>query len=227
MWKCSCGIINAGGAISEHRCAGIDYFTNEQHLQINASTFDSVLYWTRERTWNSLTNDENRFAQFFNAEMVLFSSMTEIEQIEHIQELEDIAFEAKARLTAAKTVQRDNEAKRKLKDKQWLVTATDVNVPSDSDLINKPKIRAQKMSKLDKMKDKLVALGLSDKEVESMLSKMIQQARKDKPDKPDTNGDASATAVTKPKPHSPFSPSAAELEPSTSQPLDLSKLKFT
>lgn len=213
-WRCNCGLINA--SINKH-CAGINHFTNE-HFQITASNYDSTLYWTRERRFKELTDNEDKFAQFFNAETVLVSAMSDVELIEHITELEEIAFEAKARLTAAKTGQRDRSAKKRLGG-EWTISPLQPD-QTVTDSINRVELRGKRMTKLDKTRAKLEALGLSDKDIDLMINTMLKQARKDPP----TNGDSSATAVTKPKPISPISP--VEMEPSQSNPLDLSKLKF-
>lgn len=229
-WTCKCGLINAS---INKLCAGLNQpvLDDLQHFQISPSTYDITLYWTRERRIKELTANEDKFAQFFNAEAVFVSSMSAIELEEHIQELEEIAFEAKARLTAAKTNKRDRDAKRFVGG-DWSITPTNPD-PNVTDTINKVKLRGQRMTKLDKMRDKLAALGIEDKEIEQMIAAMVKQARKDKPDSPKDkkdsnetdNGDAS-TAVAKPSnPIKPISPIAAKpIE--QGKPLDLSTLKF-
>lgn len=224
-WECNCGLINAGGLESPSRaCAGINQVTiglaDSEHYQISPSKLDSVLYWTRNRRMKELTENEEKFAQFFNAESVLVSAMSEIELVEHIQELEEIAFEAKARLTAAKTKSRDNSAKKRLGG-EWSISPTQPD-QTVTDTINRVKLRANRMTKLDKMRAKLSALGLEEKEIDSMINKMLTQARKDKPAAMPINGDELTKAVTEPKSTSPFNMSP---KPSGTI-IDLSKLNI-
>ncbi len=183
-WKCNCKLINAG---VNNRCAGINHFTNVKHHQVSPTQYDITFYWVREaeRSIKQLTDQEDKFANFFNAEAILVATMDDGELMEHIQELEEIAFEAKARLTAAKTGQRDRSAKKRLGG-EWSIT--DVNpVVGDKDVsntINKVQLRKKRMSKLDSTREKLLAIGLDDKTVDQMISKMLSQAKKDDASKP-------------------------------------------
>lgn len=218
-WLCNCKLTNAS---INNVCGGISNFTNVQHYQITPSRYDWTLYAVRDWRFKELTDNEDKFAQFFNAEVVLVSAMTEVELIEHIEELESIAFEAKARLTAAKTNSRDRAGK-KFAGGDWSITQVQPD-QTVSDSINKVKLRSARMSKLDKTRAKLEALGLEDKEIDRMISVMLKQARKDpaSPENSASNGDSSA-AMAKPiiKPFSPVVPIQSEVKP-----LDLSKLKF-
>ncbi len=130
-----------------------------------------------------MTENEDKFANFFNHEMVLFSSLSEIEQIEHIQQLEEIAFETKARLTAAKTAKRDKEGK-KFAGGDWTITPVQPDA-TVTDTINKVKLRQSRMTKLDKQSAKLKALGFSDAEVNAMTAGLRTAASKDSKEEQD------------------------------------------
>jgi len=126
-----------------------------------------------------LNDNEQLFAKFYNEERVLVIDLADDLLEEHIIELELIAREAKARLTAAAEEKRDRKAKKGSKG-EWQIAPTGPD-QTVTDTINKVRVRANKMSKLDKMRDSLTGLGLSDHEVDQMISKMVAQARKDKP----------------------------------------------
>lgn len=126
-----------------------------------------------------MNENEQLFATFYNEERTLVRDIADDMLEEHIRELELIAREAKARLTAAAEEKRDRKAKKGSKG-EWQIAPTGPD-QSVTDTINKVKVRANKMSKLDKMRDSLLSLGMSDHEVDQMVSKMVAQARKDKP----------------------------------------------
>jgi hypothetical protein len=175
-WKCSCGAVNS--AVNTY-CAlrSQRNYKDIEHYQVSNTTFDFMLMLKANKEFESMTAEEEKFSQFYNSEIVLFASMTPLEQIEHIKELEDIAFEAKARLTAAKTHQRDSAAKARAKE--WTVTPTKPD-QTVSDSINRVKLRAARMSRLDKQREDLKnLLKLTDDEVDKMIDKMRVQARKD------------------------------------------------
>lgn len=209
-------------ASANNDCAGINHFANE-HNQVSPSAYDVTLYWMAgsPKGRRILTDNEDKFAQFFNAESVLVSAMTDAELIDHIDELQEIAFEAKARLTSAKTNQRDRTAKKRLGG-EWTITPTDPSsVDAASEVINKVELRAKRMTKLDKTRAKLEALGLSDKEVDQMINTMMKQARKEPADLRNKGESANGGAITNKKP--PASPGLVE---TNAKPLDISTLKF-
>jgi len=127
-----------------------------------------------ERSMKQLTDNEELFSKFFNSEMVLISAMSEAEKIDHIKELEEIAFEAKARLTAAKSNQRDSAARRRV-GSEWSISAIEPD-QTTSDTINRVKLREKRMSKLDKTRAQLEKLGLEKKDIDVMISAMQKTA---------------------------------------------------
>jgi hypothetical protein len=175
-WLCHCGVLNASANLS---CAGFQYYRKREHFQISASGYDSSSYWTHERRLKHLNENEQLFAKFYNEERLLVIDMADDILEEHIIQYELIAREAKARLTAAAEEKRDRRAKKGSKG-EWQIAPSGPD-QSVTDTINKVKIRANKMSKLDKLRDSLTGLGLSDHEIDQMVSKMVAQARKDKP----------------------------------------------
>lgn len=240
-WLCICGITNASANI--HCAADRTPSFGTEHYQITPSTYDSSLYWIAEGRVKALlmTPNEELHQRFFNEEAALVANLNDVELEEHIQELEMIAREAKARIIASSEERKNRRAKSGSKG-EWQIAPNGPDV-TVTDAINKVKQRANRMSKLDKMKDQLAALGIPDSEINQMIAKMVAQARKDKPEanpintgiisdeqreankterkrKDDDDDNTSSTAVAKPeiKPNTPVSGST---------PLDLSKLKFT
>lgn len=175
-----------------------------EHFQITPSTYDETLYWVADSRIKKLlespativeidrqgqgqsgegriakilmTNNEEKHSKFFNEEAVLVINMSDADLDEHIHELEDISREAKARIMAATEEKRNRNAK--LGNKNWRVEPLGPD-PTVSDSLNKVKQRSARMSKLDKMRDKMAALGIPESELDQMLAKMVSQARKD------------------------------------------------
>lgn len=122
---------------------------------------------------NGLTEQEQLFAKFYNAEKLLVKDMEDFALREHRDELRRIAFEAKARAVAADDEDRDRRTK--TKKKEWLLTP-DTNEVRVTDAINAVKQRAARMSKMDKMKQQLLAAGLDDETVAEMIKGMERKA---------------------------------------------------
>lgn len=236
-WLCICGTTNAS---ANTHCAADRTLKSIPHYQITASTWDESLLWTQERRVNSImTPNEELHAKFFREEAELVINLSDVELEEHIQELEMIVREGKARVIASNEEKRNRRAKSK-SGGEWQIAPTGPDV-TVTDSLNKVKQRTARMSKLDKIRDKLEALGISDKEIDQMVSKMVAQARKDKPEPAPIN-----TGITTDEQRQSMKDSKAKLdgvvgqtepliqpivtpaaEYTNTQPLDISKLKFT
>lgn len=130
----------------------------------------------RAKNQDMTTPNEELHAKFFNEEAVLVQGMNDVDLDEHIQSLEEIAREAKARILASTEEKRNRNAKRG--NRAWRVEPLGPD-PTVSDSLNKVKQRSSRMGKLEKMRDKMAALGIPDSEIDQMVSKMVAQARKD------------------------------------------------
>lgn len=125
---------------------------------------------------NQMTPNEELHAKFFSEEAALVINMNDADLEEHIQELESIAREAKARILAGSQEQRTRRAK--AGNKSWRVEPLGPD-PTVSDSLNKVRQRSARMGKLDKMRAQMAALGIPDSELDQMMSKMVSQARKE------------------------------------------------
>lgn len=123
-----------------------------------------------------MTPNEELHMKFFREETQLVMNMSDIDLDEHIHELETISREAKARITAATEEKRNRKAK--AGNKAWKVEPLGPD-PTVTDSLNKVKQRSQRMGKLEKMRDKMAALGIPESELDQMLAKMVAQARKE------------------------------------------------
>lgn len=123
-----------------------------------------------------MTPNEELHAKFFNEESALVVTMDDADLEEHIQELEAIAREAKARILSATEEKRNRKAKSG--NKAWRVEPIGPD-PTVTDAVNKVKQRSQRIGKLDRMREKMAALGIPESELEQMMSKMVAQARKE------------------------------------------------
>jgi hypothetical protein len=128
----------------------------------------SANYLFRNLESKPMTPEEERFKEFFSHEVMLIKDMDITQLREHRIQLQSIAFEAKAR-----TVATDDAIKTKSKDvknKQFLVTIDQSQ--SDSDLLNAPKVRAARMSKIDKMRKQYLASGIDEATVNTMIANL-------------------------------------------------------
>jgi len=184
-----------------------------------------------------MTPNEELHQKFFNEESALVINLNDAELEEHIQELEMIAREAKARIIAAGEERKNRKAKKGSKG-EWQIAPTGPDV-TVTDAINKVKQRGSRISKLDKMKDKLAALGISDNEIEQMIAKMVGQARKDKAsiNVPNTgiitDAQREAAKAERNRKDDEVGTAVPHIQPiavvpaTDNKPLDLSKLKFS
>lgn len=138
---------------------GIDYFFNRSR---------------RDESENeTMTPQEELFARFYNHEKVLVKDMDVVQLREHREELQKIAFEAKARLVAADDEARERKAK--TSNKEWLVT--DAKPDYDvSSAINVVKKRAERMSKMDKLTEQLKKAGIDDATIREMVGNLEKKA---------------------------------------------------
>ena len=119
-----------------------------------------------------MTPQEELFSKFYNHEKILVKDMDVVQLREHREELSKIAFEAKARLVASDDEGRERKAKNG--NKEWLVTTTESDVSSDA--INAVKVRAARMSKMDKLREQLLAAGIDGDTVKEMIANLERKA---------------------------------------------------
>lgn len=105
-------------------------------------------------------------AEFFNSGMILYSSMEFSQRREWRDKLSLIILEARANLSAADRVDSEESSKLDANGRQWLVT-NDENAGSNA--LNQPKIRKERMSKADKLKEQMSSLGLDMGEINKII----------------------------------------------------------
>lgn len=115
-----------------------------------------------------MTEQEQLFAKFFNAEITLVKDMDDLTLRQHREELSKIAFEARARLTAIGQETQERSAKSK-KSKEF-----STSVESDAlttDAINTIKNREKKLNKTEKLIEQLMKLpGITRAQAEAMVN---------------------------------------------------------
>jgi len=157
---------------------------------------------------------EELFAKFYNIERVLVKDMDIQTLREHRQELQQIAFEAKARLVAAD--QEDKERKARTSNKEWLVT--DTTQPYDvSAAINVVKVRQARMSKADKMVEQLRKINMDEDTIKEMVSNITKKATDSKLKTVTFNVPSTELKAIQVNPNKPNG---------NSEPFDPTKLKF-
>lgn len=183
-WLCSCGIINSG---ANENCPAALTWVSIEHEQVSANSPDRVMAAiAASECGMSMTMQEEMFAKFYNHEKVLVKDMDLVQLREHRDELQKIAFEAKARLSAADDESKERKAK--TSNKEWLVTDGQPNV-NVSDAINVVKQRAARMSKMDKLRKQLMDAGIDEATIKEMISGLERRA---------TDGKLKTVTFTKP-----------------------------
>lgn len=193
MWICNCGIINAGNSVNcaAIRSPNLTFVKNSEHYQISNVKPDLITYaklvieieneliiskQENQMPEREMTAEEKRYKELYNHERIFVSAMTYEELEEHINQLKGIALDAKIVLQASSDEKRDRDAKKSVKNKQWLLTddKADINV---TEAINKVKVRQDRMSKMDRLKKNLEDSGIFD---DGDIKDIINKAKRKK-----------------------------------------------
>ncbi len=161
----------------------------------------------------NMTEEEKLFAEFYSSEKILVKDMDLTELREHRDVLAKICLEAKARLVATDDDLRERKSKSRSKD--WLVSV-DENANA-TDAINAVKVRKERMSKLDKHRMSLLAMGMDKEIVDEMIAKMEKKA---------TEQQLGSVTFKVPTPEKKVVQIKAELSEADKKPFNASSLKF-
>lgn len=158
-WICTrCGLNNiaANKQCADTRCKAIrpeNY--NDDYL--SAVISDNVSRSLMEQDRAEL------HAQFFHHESILVKDMDYVTLKTHREELERIAFEARARLTAVDAEERTRKASMSKEQREGLISRINPD-PNVTDAINIVAERKKRMSKADKLLADMKALGIENAE---------------------------------------------------------------
>src|SRR5574338_847806 len=108
---------------------------------------------------------EKLFAKFYNEEKPVVNQMSDLELNAHIELLGSIAFEARAKLTAASDEKRERAAKGK--KTQGFTTSLQTDDLA-SEAINKIRIRGERLTKAERLKKQLMSTGMDEATAESI-----------------------------------------------------------
>ena len=179
MWLCSCGMLNQG----RHQiCVNNWFYTNCRQISANEPDYfmardteeEIFSINLRRELKQSMTENEQLFATYYNRGKILVKDMDDTQLREHIISLRQIATEAKATLLAADDENRERVAKRTSKGKEWLLTVDDSQ--SASDLINVVEKRKARMSKMDKLREQLLNANIDEATVNEMVKNLERKA---------------------------------------------------
>lgn len=158
-----------------------------------------------------MNDKEELFAKLFNKHKPLVKDMDDEKLREHRQQLYEIAFEAKAFLSAADDEIRERKAKNP--KREWLVTTDNTVLVSEA--INGPKARKERMSKMDKLKQQLLSAGIDEETVKVMVASMEKKAT-----------DKNLKTITFNRPTAEITAVRIEKSPTEGREFDASNLKF-
>ena len=120
-----------------------------------------------------MTPQEELFSKFYFHEKILIKDMDIPTLREHREELGRIAFEAKVRKIANDDETRERQAKSG--NKEWLVTSNEPDI-AVTDAINAVKIRKERMSKMDRLKEQLLTAGIEESLANEMVANLEKRA---------------------------------------------------
>lgn len=124
----------------------------------------------------NMSEKEKKFARWFASEKILICDMDDGNLRAHIEELQDIASEARARLTASNDEAMERGAKKK-RDRGFSTSVASDDFTSET--INNIAERQKKMSKVEKEIERLVSIGIDRKDAENMYrASTINQVQK-------------------------------------------------
>jgi len=112
--------------------------------------------------------DETRkadFEKFFNHEAIAIADMDYATLVSHIQDLEKIAFEAKARLSAGHGKKRKFEYDMSKDERDRLISQPSLSVSESLQTVAK---RADRMTKADKFMESMKKLGLDEEALKAI-----------------------------------------------------------
>jgi hypothetical protein len=171
-WKCSCGLVNGG---TNKYCPGALTWKSIEHKQVTANSPDWVMSYLVAKELG-MTPQEELFAKFYNQEKLLVKDMDHVTFQEHRNQLQKIAFEARAKLSAADD--ENKERKGKVSNKEWLVSSTS-SVVGEFDVTNAINVvekRKARMSKMDKLREQLQKAGIDNETIRTMIAGLESKA---------------------------------------------------
>lgn len=146
----------------------VDEIISNQRLKKIDDAINFVFRSESERS--SMTPQEELFSKLFNHEMMLVKDMDILTLRAHRESLAEIAFEARARMTAVDKT--EESRKHELRDKNKPTGfARSINTDDvTTNAINAVKDRQKRMSKSEKLVEGLIKLGYSREDAEKKLS---------------------------------------------------------
>lgn len=137
-------------------------YDSSKHLQIPENIVIGIILG--EIT--PVTEREQLFEQFFKNERELVAAMDDAQLTAHRNELAKIAFEARARLTAADAEQ---DGRRKKKGEKTLSRSDELDTGTATEAVKKIGERRQRMTKEEKIRKSLEALGVSREDIDGVV----------------------------------------------------------
>lgn len=113
-----------------------------------------------------MTPQEELFANFFRAEKILVKDMNVLQLRAHREELAAIAFEARARLTAVDSEEKERKPSSGVTGFQRSVNTDDTT----SDAINAIENRNKRLNKKEKLRKSLEAMGVETADIDKIMS---------------------------------------------------------
>lgn len=114
----------------------------------------------------SMTPQEELFSKFFSSEKILIKDMDLVSLRAHREELSQIAFEARARLSAVDDEERTRKNGSGIRGFERSINTDDIT----SDAINAINARSKRLDKKEKIRQNLLEMGVDPAEVDKIMS---------------------------------------------------------
>jgi len=129
-----------------------------------------------------MTNEDRveLYKKFYDGAALKVASMTLDQLIARGDELEEIIIEAKAEAQATTAERRKREANLSRSEREKLITKPDI---TGTEALNGPKVRKDRMSKADKLRETYVSLGMSEAEINAIMKNIsVDETKKKAPE---------------------------------------------
>ncbi len=182
-WICTkCGLtnVNVNTFCADSRCKNergefepFDSF-DELLSEIRLSKIDKIINFypvnlLSERSERRMTPQEQLFSDLFNHEKILVKDMDTLSLRAHREKLAQIAFEARAKLTAVDDEEKDRRKIANSNKPQGFARSLNTD-EATTNAINAVKERQKRMSKADKIQAGLEKLGISSTDAAKLMS---------------------------------------------------------
>ena len=178
-WYCNCdGYNDILSPFSHYTCNSIRPVELDEHVEIAIRKRGVLQYWANFMPMNDEVKE--LYSKFFAEEKTAYKTLDFDARRSHRTELEQICFEAKARIAAMDWIEREENESLNPTQREWLRNSRKNPDPNLTDAVTVIKDRKKRVSKADKLLADMQFLGVEDSE--TLIRNVERKATKSKMD---------------------------------------------